>query len=159
MINLGCKIYWPTENTTADDATKKIILDNIQTHSNLFVIHNEINKSNNLEENLKLARSTKQINKLSISLLKPGSLSNNTDIFENAKNFIALCSYRNQLVCFLIRKSFVCNSFLTISQRKNENLLVLNDHSESGNDSAFESYKFLSILFNREFIFKVSTFE
>lgn len=154
MINLGCKIYWPKDDTS-NDATKKLILDNIQTHSNLFVIYNEVSKSNDFKNNLKLAYSTYQTNKLWISLIKPGSFSDNIDIFENAKNFLAMCSYRNQLVCFLIRKSFLCNCLLTMSANNNENFLMLSNDTNTDVDSAFQSYKFLSVLFNREFIFKV----
>lgn len=85
--------------------------------------------------------------------LKQSDTSNTQDnLFSNASNYIAFCSYRNQLVSFLIRISLVSYSLLASSINSLQNdgdLLADFDMSR-----AFDMFKFLLKLFNKEFIFK-----
>ncbi len=81
-------------------------------------------------------------------------------LFSNSSNHIALCSYRNQLVCFFVRISFFSYSLLASSSKSvqlrqtfsNDNLIL----SDFDLESSFEIFKFLLKLFNREYIFKPS---
>lgn len=159
LTNLGSRIYWPDESSINDSAnqTKNIVLDNIETHSNLFDLYNVTSDSAIFTDNLKLARVDKT-NQLSFIIglkqnVKAG-LSNNvrltqTETFENAKSYLAVCSYRNQLVSFIVRKSFACMALLGSAQLSNRTSL------EVQSEQAFSTYSFLSKLFNKEYIIKV----
>lgn len=156
LTNLGCKIYWcESQVQCSQQLTKKIILDNLSTHSNLFDFYNDSNKSASFEDNLVLAREANELKDFVIGLKRLSTQSSKQEVFENAKNYISMCSYRNQLVCFLIRKSFTCNALLSASSLVDESGLVFQQKSDI---KASDEYAFLSRLFNREFIFQVSIF-
>ena len=151
---------------------KHLILDNLEAHNNLFNLSlpNET-ASNDLTKfghNLKLARqeSVKDAGgKLVISIKNmfdknKSSLDSKqaeASLFESASIYLAVCSYKNQLVHFLIRIGFVSNCLLASSQSfhavtdATTDSNCLRDLNES---RALEIYKFLSTLFNREFILK-----
>lgn len=123
---------------------KNLILDTIELHLNLFDLNGQT---------LKSARET-NINECNLILsLKQPHLVNRTQsgLFESASLYIALCSYKNQLVNSLIRQGFVCNSLLGSSVQELEGDRVLKDFSEK---NSLLIYKFLTCLFNREFIFR-----
>lgn len=156
LTNLGSRIYWTAESSLNDSAnqTKNIILDNIETHSNLFDLYNVTSKSANFTDNLKLARGDKS-NQLSFIIglkqnVKAANKASLTQLesFENAKSYLAVCSYRNQLVCFIVRKSFVCMALLGSSQLLNNTSLKIQS------EQAFSIYSFLSKLFDKEYIIK-----
>lgn len=159
FTNLGSRIYWPAESSTNNSIhqTKSIILDNIETHSNLFDLYNVTSESAGFTENLKLAR-TDKTNQLSFIIglkqnVKVGLSKNvrltQTETFENAKNYLAVCSYRNQLVSFIVRKSFASMALLGSTTQ------LLNKTSrEIQSEQAFSTYSFLSKLFNKEYIIK-----
>ena len=158
LTNLGYKVFWPENQHLG---IPQIILDNLASHVALFELENISSGSVDLEENLKLAAQSAGQNDEFVVRLKTVQMSESLSdvlkdelIFSNASNYLALCSYRNQLVCSMVRTSFVCNCVVASMDSNKDNLLM-----ESINlnqiESAFESYKFLTVLFNREFIFKV----
>lgn len=159
LTNLGSRIYWPAESSINDSAnqTKNIVLDNLETHSNLFDLYNVTSDTVSFTDNLKLARADKANQLPFIIGLKQNvkaGLSNNlrltqTDTFENAKSYLAVCSYRNQLVSFIVRKSFACMALLGSAQLLNKASLQIQS------EQAFSTYSFLSKLFNKEYIIKV----
>jgi len=150
LTNLGCRVYW------SETSTQKIILENLRTHSNLFDLCNAVYKSVDFEENLRLASESGSSMTSFIVRMKQISRSSEltqAHIFEEARLFLAVCSYRNQLVSFLVRKSFACNSILAMSVHEQD--LVFREADANG---PFESYQFLTRLFSREFIFQVTEF-
>ena len=82
----------------------------------------------------------------------------NATLFESSSLYLAMCSYRNQLIQFLVRISFVSICLLGTKSIdvKDMNLtnqeVVLGDLDEY---KAFEMYKCLTRLFSKEFIFHV----
>ncbi|CAF0915116.1 unnamed protein product [Brachionus calyciflorus] len=114
LKNLGVKVYWPIENEI--DGDEKLILENLKIHENLF-----------------------DFNRVDFISLKQFD-----EIFENACNYIALCSYKNQLANSLVRMSFACTSLLLSSPKDDEFNLK----------ESFEIYKFMTRVYAKEFIFK-----
>ena len=153
LLNLGIKVYYPVlnDNTLKEsDKAKQLILDIIELHSNLF----ELNNSNcsNFKENLKNAKkeifcTEKKSTDYEVMVKQHDGVDK---VFENASIFIAVCSYRNQLVNCLVRISFVCNSLLS-----NSTLDSSLDICSVNDSNPFVSYKFLISLFSAEFIFNV----
>ena len=168
------KVYWPldeytrTASNSQDEETlelnrlKNLILNNIETHFNLFDISNQSESRTNKDEfssNLKLARSLPiKKSPFVISLKQPHNLFSAQNIeaslFESGSLYLAMCSYRNQLVQFLIRISLTSNCLLATSvdyehveQNKEANLINLDE------SKAFKLYTCFSKLFNKEFIF------
>jgi hypothetical protein len=132
LINLGAKVYWPISeetsssqslkssslsSSTQNEATQLLILNNIKIHSNLF---DNIDSSSSSSSNSNI------------------TIRQQDDVFETASLYLAMCSYRNQLVQFLVRISFVSNCLLALdfNQAKSRHL-----------------YKQLTLIFSREFIF------
>ena len=179
LNNLGAKVYWPLNasrvkcNPDEDEATfemnkiKNLVLDNIEVHSNLFDIYDRNdpnpfqNYSDKFEFSFKMAREQSiRTNSFMIAIKQPhnqANLKSNLEkiescLFESSSLYIAMCSYRNQLVHFLIRIALVSNCLLASSAgyQPSESQKILGDLSER---KAFEIYKFLTTLFNREFIF------
>jgi hypothetical protein len=143
--------------------SKLIILENLETHSNLFDL--EYESTNDYTECLRLAKNSSsdfKNNLLVLKLKKSRFESSNNDTasqvastFTNASNYIAFCSYRNQLVCFLIRVSLFSHSLLASTtqsiQGTTNEALIFNDFDLS---RALYMFKFLLRLLNKEFIFK-----
>jgi hypothetical protein len=172
LDNLGARVYWPlhkiTIQNTSNDANdemirlKYLILDNIEAHSNLFnlFLSNEqpVNDENLVRFGYYLNMARKEPiknSKINIYIKNYYDKNNNlskisteTSIFDTASVYLAVCSYKNQLVHFLIRIGFVVNCLLSSSSSNTDHLVDLNE------DRTFEIYRFLSTLFNREFIFK-----
>lgn len=93
--------------------TINLVLENLNTHQNLF----------NFDPLIALKQSD--------------------NLFESASTYIALCSYKNQLVNYLVRVSFVSIGLVLSSIDDNLNL-----------NQALNIYIFLSRVFSKEFIFK-----
>jgi hypothetical protein len=168
LINLGVKVYWPIDSSKqpsgkSDDndemnRIKRLVLDNIQVHSNLFDLTTSVQSSTlplSLDVSLQLARTTPiGGSPYLVAIRQPN------DVFERAALFIAVCSYRNQLVHFLFRISLACNSLLASSpppppqpassesshQQQQQSFFDLDE------SNAFDTYKYLSQLFSKEFI-------
>lgn len=180
LINLGAKVYWPVDKvitTNINDEMnrlKHLILDNIEAHINLFnlflIANDQVagNTTNDLATKfgfyLNVARK-EPLNECKIvvgvkSLYdKNASFSSvklkEKSIFDSASIYLAVCSYKNQLVHFLVRIGFVCNSLLASAACRIGSSLSNANHLNSLSEKrAFEIYKYLSCLFNREFIFK-----
>lgn len=142
LNNLGVKVYWPLiKNDKSElEKAKSLILENIESHPNLFILCNDSN----------VVKQTKEETYLKIN--QPIDIRralDKTSIFENASIYLAVCSYKNQLVNFLVRISFVCNCFLASSNPTN--ILQLNKQTDT---ITYDMYKFLTVLFNYEFIFR-----
>ena len=144
--------------------SKLIILENLETHSNLFDLSISQNTdyslclntakapSPNFKENMLFIR-VKQL-PVTSSMTKEESVAN---LFTNSSTYIAFCSYRNQLVSFLIRVSLFSYALLASSAKSVANGCQI-DENELLQDfdlrRAMPMFKFLLRLFNREFIFK-----
>ncbi len=170
LNNLGVKVYWPlgehsslnrTHENQLDEMTniKSLVLYNIESHLNLFDLFNKTNGSFNLIENIKLASEEPFVNcsQFVLSIQKPHkAIKSQTDLLENASIYLAVCSYRNQLVNFLVRISFVCNCLLATaaaaSSTSGDRLMF--QLGKSSNQITYEMYAFLSLVYNREFIFR-----
>ena len=167
LNNLGVKVYWPLTTTTPAAAAshdeqqmdemekaKALVLYTIESHLNLFNLFNKTNGSTNLIENVKLAsqQPIAGCSQFVLSIQTPcNTVSNQTGVLENASIYLAVCSYKNQLVNFLIRVSFVCNCLLAnaAAAASGNSLFQL---GRPGDDTPFKMYSFLSVLFNREFM-------
>lgn len=64
----------------------------------------------------------------------------------NAANHIMLASYRNQLLCYMVRPAFVALSLLKLKKNQEENVFA--------ESSCFQDFDFLVKLFQKEFIFE-----
>ena len=158
LTNLGARVYWPAESSIEDSTNqaKNIILDNLETHANLFELYNLSSQSVSFVDNVRLARDDKSSQlsfiiglKKEVKVGTSKSYLTKAQSFENAKSYIAVCSYRNQLVSFLVRKSFACVALLGSSQLLSSASLKIH------NEQSFNAYSFLSKLFNKEYILKV----
>jgi glycerone phosphate O-acyltransferase len=171
LVNLGVKVYWPlkkisnmndsNENHNELNRLMHLILDNIEIHDNLFNLYEE-NDPNwtdtsavKFKTNLNLARKQNIIeNTFVLSVKQPHLIeTTNTSLFESVSIYLAVCSYRNQLVNFLVRISLTVNCLLAsesnLSMKTNQHQLL----TSLNETKAFESFKMLCRLFNREFIF------
>lgn len=147
LANLGARIHWPesylsssssssssSSNSNSNDdysaRLRPLVLDNLSLHTNLFVW-------------------SPQTERISLRQQQQQSMDSDSNkekrLFESAALYIALCSYRNQLANHLVRVSFVSVA------------LASSTHSLSSRfnlDTAYDLFKFLVTLFNREFIFR-----
>jgi glyceronephosphate O-acyltransferase len=177
LINLGVKVYWPslivnnnttttTTNSNEINTVKNIVLDNIQLHANLFDLVSTDFSGNhpNFGHILLEARNEHLIeldtqSKSSISIYLKEEVENGTSsnvtlkrwLSNTASNYLALCSYRNQLVHLIVRISFVCHSLLVVSDQSKNTLT-------SSLYKARQIYNYLTVCFNREFIFQPGHF-
>ncbi|RNA09855.1 dihydroxyacetone phosphate acyltransferase-like [Brachionus plicatilis] len=95
------------------NSSTTLVLENLKTHQNLFHLDPLI------------------------------ALRQSEDLFESASTYIALCSYKNQLVNFLVRASFVSIS-----------LVLSSIDDELNRNQAFNIYTFMTRVFSKEFIFR-----
>jgi hypothetical protein len=147
---------------------KLIILENLETHSNLFDLEYEAQSDYTQCLNLAKSSTADFKNNHLIIRLKQANIESTaneaamTEAFNNASNYIAFCSYRNQLVCFLIRPSLLAYSLLASST---ESILKSENSNESEKSEspilsdfdltrALSMFKFLLRLLGKEFIFK-----
>jgi hypothetical protein len=95
-----------------------------------------------------------QRDSFTISIKQPhANVKDSTSLFESSSLYLAMCSYRNQLVQFIVRISFVSMCLLGSNRVDQENEEASSCLGNFDERKSFEMYKSLSRLFNKEFIF------
>lgn len=145
LANLGVRMHWPAVEASASSGgeaaresdesarLRPLVLASVELHRNLFDLDATTDRLRLRQPHAQLASAA-----ASDSLL-----------FESAGLYIALCSYRNQLVNHLVRVSLVAMALLSGSTVMGGGATIRFNLT-----AAFEVYKFWTILFNREFIFR-----
>jgi glycerone phosphate O-acyltransferase len=154
--NLSITTYMPIVYHDTDESNSleilKLFFDNFKMHSNLFdfgltgVLGNQRAQVNldtlELSEFLGLNKTMLFVRIKTIGLKK--TTVNRTDLFQNASTYLCVCSYRNQLVNFLISYSILLISLIRTSG-KAANIM-----------DAYKSFAYLVDLYDHEFLFNKS---